>query len=69
MWKKTEIIIVNHTMSNTRIDQTYLVGQICFNFFNDRIWTGNRVLEEKGKQVKNVLEYYSKYKSNFHAAV
>ena len=38
---------------------TYLMGQICFDFFNDRIKTDVRVLEEKGKQViKNIATYH-----------
>ena len=36
--RKTEVVIVNHTMSNTHTAQTCLMGQVCFNFFiNDSI--------------------------------
>ena len=40
--------IVNHTMSSTRIDQTCLMGQVCFSLFiTKRIQIGLRVLEEE----------------------
>ena len=64
--RNAEIIIVNHTMNNTCIDQTCLIRQVCFSLFiNDGIRIGVRVLKEKSKK----CEYYSKCKSNFHAAM